>query len=127
MNLLLAQVPATASEIYNSLGALALVLAVVEKLVNIFTKKKTSVEGAVQVQGTKEYVEKRTCEHLGELNREEHAELQKKISEEIRRLWETSNAQGREISGVAATLDVNGQRLVQMDGKIDTLLRRHAS
>ena len=109
---LLADIPIQPDFLFNSVGIIALGLFIAEKAQNVFGTKKE----IPQPLHTKEIGEVVTWP-VYEKDRDG-------FREEIKRVDEQHNLLAREVSDTAATLRANGVVLLQMDHKIDNLLRR---
>jgi len=120
---LLAEIPVQPDFLFNSVGIVALGLFIAEKAQNVFGVKK----GIPQPMVTKEadeFVHRGSYESHCKINREEHSRIETKGEEERKELEKAHHALAREVSAISATLETNGVRLVQMDQKIDLLLKR---
>ena len=114
---LLAQIPATStSGLGDWLINGAAVLVIADRVFAFFRKTPQPFE----VKEAAEFVHKSSFHKHAELNRDAHVELH----EENKELERIHHELAREVSEMASALELNGQRLVQMDSKIDTLLLR---
>ena len=71
-----------------------------------------------------EFVTRASFLKHAELNRQHHDKLEKEAKDQITRLETSHNNLAREVSTLGATVDVNGDRLVLMDQKLDRLIER---
>ena len=114
---LMAQIPATNT---TGLGEWlingAAVLVIINQGMGLFRK----VPQPLETKEAAEFVNRQSFHKHAELNREAHVELH----EENKDLEKLHHELAREVSEMASVLELNGQRLVQMDSKIDTLLLR---
>lgn len=119
MHLLIADAAPTDIKSWLDGGVYILVVAV--------AVKKLFFGGVPQPMVTKEadeYVHRGSYESHCKINREEHNRIESKCEEERKGLEKSHNALAREVSAISATLEANGLRLVQVDQKIDVLLKR---
>ena len=71
-----------------------------------------------------EFVTRASFHKHADLNRQHHEKLEKEAKEQITRLETSHNNLAREVSALGSTVDVNGDRLMLMDQKLDRLIER---
>jgi len=71
-----------------------------------------------------EFVTRASFHKHADLNRQHHEKLEREAKEQINRLENSHNNLAREVSALGSTVDVNGDRLLLMDQKLDRLIER---
>lgn len=75
----------------------------------------------VEVKGPKEYVERSGYHQHCELNRKEHARIEREWRETMEQIRALHHALAREVSEINARSETNESRLIQMDAKLDQI------
>jgi hypothetical protein len=130
--------PLLAVDVDNNVLALA-VIGVFVAMITAYFKFKSFVRDLAGVKETsrneigpqpfvtktaEEFVTRASFHKHADLNRQHHEKLEREAKEQINRLENSHNNLAREVSALGSTVDVNGDRLLLMDQKLDRLVER---
>ncbi len=68
-----------------------------------------------------EYVTRDSFHKHAELNRQHHDRIEREAKDQINRLENSHHNLAREVSALTSTVDVNGDRLITIDKKVDEI------